>query len=191
MLNNQIWRIQIFWLKGSSKFRVSACLFDLSEHYLGFLQVQLHLRPHWSAWCKKAQREYCEGRTRRPATNRRGRSAKLQWGYLQSNFSFSKQSGGCFEGLCKTSSGHRAVQSQLHKVGTWWRRDKWDFTNKGKHKPSQLSVRLLSWGTASLACSQQKQGQKTQPKVHTLFELKKRLNVEIYNFTGKVWEEGK
>lgn len=119
------------------------------------------------------------------------RKFKAAVGYLQSNFTSSKQSGGCFEGLGKTSSGHRAVQSQLHKVGTWWRRDKWDFTNKGKHKPSQLSVCLLSWGTVSLACRQQNWGQKTQPKVHTLFELKKRLNVEIYNFTGKVWEEGK
>lgn len=46
--------------------------------------------------------------------------------------SFSKQSGGCYEGLGKTSSGHRAIKSQLPRVGTWCRRDKWDFTSKVK-----------------------------------------------------------
>lgn len=59
--------------------------------------------------------------------------------------SFSKQSRGCYDGLGKTSSGHRAFKSELHRVGTGYRTDKWDFTSQVKPRPQPAKYACFSW----------------------------------------------
>lgn len=89
------------------------------------------------------------------ATNRSQGSAR-HGSLIFRIISFSKKSGQCWKRLSKTSSGHGASKSQLHKV-------------KSKPHPSQLSVPAFL-GTIFPACGQQNWRQRAQPKVQALLE---------------------
>lgn len=132
--SNQSWRIRILWLKGSSRHRAFTWLFELKWTW-GHLDLTAATGQKGSV-----VRAESGGQLQTLTEDGQGGCA-LTFRVI----TFSKWSRGFCMALVKTSSGHRTIKLQLHKVGAWYRMDKWDFTSNVKPRSQPAKYACFSW----------------------------------------------